>query len=89
MSDRGTLEEERQELLSSLEFVTPEQLTSEHELSAFKRNRTETELLARARLAVMYEHKEAARRSREWQRRGMVLDSLPAPALELDDEVGR
>ena len=83
------LEEERQELLSSLEFVSPEQLTSEHELSAFKRNRTETELLARARLAVMYERKEAARRSREWQRRGMVLDSLPAPALELDDEVGR
>lgn len=83
------LEKERQELLASLEYHSPETLSTEHELSAFKRNRTETELLARARLAVMYERKEAARRSREWQRRGMALESLPAPALELDDEVGR
>jgi hypothetical protein len=83
------LEMERQELLSGLEYLSPEELTTETELGAFKRNRVETELLARARLAVRYEQKESARRHREWQRRGMVLDSLPSPALELDEEQGR
>ena len=81
------LEKERQELLASLEYHSPETLSTEHELSAFKRNRTETELLARARLAVMYERKEAARRRREGSAEAWP-ESLPAPALELDDEVG-
>jgi hypothetical protein len=79
------LETERQELLRSFEYHAPEDLTTEAELGALQRARTETELLARARLAVVYEQKEAARRVREWQRRGVAMDSLPAPALELTD----
>ena len=79
------LESERHELLRSLEFHSPEELSTESELSAFQRARVETELLARARLSVAYEQKEAARRVREWERRGVALDSLPAPALELTD----
>ena len=79
------LETERQELLRSLEYHAPEELSSEAELNAFQRSRMETELLARARLAVVYEQKEASRRVREWERRGVALDSLPSPALELTD----
>ena len=79
------LEAERQELLRSLEYHAAEDLSTEAELKALQRTRIETELLARARLSVVYEQKEAARRAREWGKRGVSLDSLPAPALELKD----
>ena len=47
--------------------------------------RTENQLIVRARLSVEYEQKEAARRFREWRRRGVWIEKLPPPALELID----
>ena len=45
------------------------------------KNRLDTELAARARLGRMYEKKEAARRSREWTRRGVWQDKMPMLSL--------
>jgi hypothetical protein len=40
-------------------------------------------LTARGRLYQEYERKEGARRDREWRRRGVLLEDLPRPTIEL------
>ena len=79
------LEKERDELFSSMEYTSWQNAQDEDDLSIFKRTRLENEVLARARLSVLYEQKESARRSEEWKNRGVWLDSLPSPALSLID----
>jgi hypothetical protein len=79
------LERERDEFLGNMEHSSWKDATSEIELYAFHRDRTENQLIIRARLSVEYEKKEAARRFREWRRRGVWIEKLPPPALELID----
>jgi hypothetical protein len=46
--------------------------------------RQENQVILRARLEVIYEKKEAARRAAEWEKRGVLPpDELPRPELEL------
>lgn len=40
-------------------------------------------MIVRARLSVLYEEKEAARRAHVWQERGVWGDELPRPTLRL------
>lgn len=44
-------------------------------------NRRDTELASRAKLSRRYEQKEAARRSREWKKRGVWQDKMPMLSL--------
>lgn len=46
-------------------------------------NRLESELIMRARMARRYQLKEAARRTRDWQRRDVWITKLPNPAAPL------
>lgn len=80
------LERERQQLFSQVDLNSPELATDELDLYQFKRVRTENEIIARARLSVRYEEKEAARRSKDWKRRGVWLEDLPRAQLGVVDK---
>ena len=80
-----TLEKERDTFLGNMERFDWTEAATEMELYTHNRERTENQLIIRARLSVDYERKESARRSREWRRRGVWIDKLPMPALELID----
>ena len=49
-------------------------------------NRVDAQVITRARCSVEYEEKEAARRHREWVRRGVMLVKLPAAPLNVGGE---
>ena len=80
-----TLEKERDTFLGNMERFDWTEAATEMELYTHNRERTENQLIIRARLSVDYERKESARRSREWRRRGVWIEKLPMPALELID----
>lgn len=77
------LEHEREKMYSQLEYNNIEDAKTEMDLYAFKKNRTENQIISRAKLSVRYEQKEAARRAREWRQRGVMLEDLPSPQLSL------
>jgi hypothetical protein len=79
------LEQLREELFSSIETDGPADAEDELDLYHYKRTRNENMLVTRARLSVQYEDKEAARRNREWRQRGVWLESLPRPQLNIVD----
>ncbi len=79
------LERERDQLMRALEPQDWENFTEESELFLFRRFREDNDVLMRARLAVVYERKEAARRAAEWNRRGVLIgDDLPRPTLTVN-----
>lgn len=79
------LERQRDELFDSVVLEGPENAEDEVDLYHHKRVRTENEIVARARLSVRYEQKEAARRVAEWKSRGVMLEELPRAQLNVID----
>ena len=79
------LEQRREELFRSVVLDQPESADDEQDLEYHKRVRTENMLVTRARLSVEYEQKEAARRTREWRSRGVLMETLPRAQLSLVD----
>eukprot|EP00607_Mallomonas_marina_P001331 CAMPEP_0182438582 /NCGR_PEP_ID=MMETSP1167-20130531/85875_1 /TAXON_ID=2988 /ORGANISM="Mallomonas Sp, Strain CCMP3275" /LENGTH=259 /DNA_ID=CAMNT_0024632013 /DNA_START=248 /DNA_END=1027 /DNA_ORIENTATION=+ len=77
------LEKERDAYLKTLEYESWEEARDEDNLSGFYRERMDNQILVRARCAVEYEEKEAARRQREWERRGVWLEGFPSEPLQL------
>lgn len=74
------LQKARNEFLaqSDLAGQRPSDLSTESELKAFAKTREETERLIRARLSVLYEKKEIARRESSASERQLLIDELPA-----------
>jgi len=77
------LETHRHKLLSVTEEFRLEDCSDLDELETFKRQRLDSSIVTRARLSTQYEQKESARRAREWRQRGMILEELPAPVLNI------
>jgi len=74
------LEAQRERFFRSTEFEFVEEAKSVADLKAFQHHRLDTTVVVRARLARDYEEKEAARRNREWDARGMIR--LPRPTMK-------
>lgn len=74
------LQKARNEFLAQSDLVgqRPSELSTEAELKAFAAAREDTERLIRARLSVVYEKKEAARREASALERQLIIDELPA-----------
>jgi hypothetical protein len=77
---RTELERLRNRFLAQMEYSgdTPADLTTEAQLKDYQNARVEAEVMVRARLTVLYERKEAARREEDTQKRQLMFDELPA-----------
>lgn len=77
---RTELERLRNKFFSQMEYSgdSPSDLTTEAQLKDYQDARVEAEVMVRARLAVLYERKEAARREEDAQQRQLMFDDLPA-----------
>ncbi len=80
------LEKHRHSILSVTEDFRLEDCTDLDELETFKRQRLDSSIVTRARLSTQYEQKEGARRAREWRQRGVILEELPPPALNIAEK---
>lgn len=74
------LQKARNEFLAQSDLVGQRRsdLSTESELKAFAETREETERLIRARLSILYEKKEIARRESSASERQLLIDELPA-----------
>lgn len=80
---KTVLEKHRHSMLSVTEEYRLEDCTDLDELESFTRQRLDSSIVTRARLSTRYEQKEGARRAREWRQRGVILEELPPPALNI------
>lgn len=80
---KTVLERERDTWLQSFEYDTWDEAQEKGALWGFNRDRMDVQMLMRARLASSYEKKESARRSREWESRGVVTDNWPRTSLKV------
>mmetsp|Transcript_8023 Transcript_8023/g.11986 ORF Transcript_8023/g.11986 Transcript_8023/m.11986 type:complete len:607 (-) Transcript_8023:202-2022(-) len=80
---RTELEIEKDIFYDHTEEGCKQSLETLEDVEHFKTLRLENETMARARMLRMYEEKEAARRHREWVRRGVWLDKMPMPSSPL------
>lgn len=79
------LEKERHEELANVLAWSWDDCVSEADLKSTHRDLIDSQLLAKAKLATIYDKKEGARRSREWANRKMMLDELPTAELQVVD----
>ncbi|KAJ1409660.1 hypothetical protein B484DRAFT_403134 [Ochromonadaceae sp. CCMP2298] len=77
------LEQERDRVYGLFEFEVVEHAEDETDLATFQQMRLENEIIARARMEKKFNDKEAARRRREWTRRGVWMNELPMANLPL------
>ncbi len=77
------LEKDREELQGMFEPFYAEDATYEKQLELLKEARVENRLMVHARLGLKYENKEAARRVRDWKKRGVWTTEMPRPTLKL------
>lgn len=81
------LEKRRNAFFTQMDHTgdTPSDLTTEAQLKDYKKTRLEVEMMVRARLAVIYEKKEAARRVEDTSQRTIPADEFPTLPMPIDE----
>eukprot|EP01038_Epipyxis_sp_PR26KG_P005458 gene5458-7554_t len=80
-NSKPLLERARNNWFKRFEYVERPDPENELRLKLFEQNRLEAEIVVQARLGSLYENKEAARRLREWRRKGTWLEKMPRAEL--------
>jgi hypothetical protein len=77
-----TLDLEREKYYSQLDVTNHMEAEEEYELYEMKKVRMENKIIIKAKLELMYEQKEAARRAAEWKRRKVFQGfKIPKPIV--------
>eukprot|EP01041_Mallomonas_annulata_P004181 gene4181-8317_t len=77
------LDRDRDAFLRTMEYDTWDEAKALDNVAGFNRQRMDHQVIVRARCAVEYEEREAARRKREWDKRGVWQRNFPAQPLQI------